>query len=94
MPTLDNKKLGRNLKKAREHAGFSVEEMAEILGISKAYYTRIEAGESVARMPHLLALCFATETDLNTLFIGAVVEMCLDDDLWKNCTQEGSNLIQ
>lgn len=94
MPTLDSKKLGRNLKKARESAGFSVEETAEMLGVSKAYYLRMEAGESVPRLPHVLALCFATGADMNKMILSAVVELCHDSEFWKNCPQEGNNLLQ
>ena len=44
-----DKELGRNLKTARERAGFSQDEAAEIIGISVRSIQRMEYGESSAQ---------------------------------------------
>lgn len=40
-----NEALGNILRKYREGRGYSQEEFAELCGISRAYYGRIERGE-------------------------------------------------
>ena len=90
----DYKTIGENVKKARERAGISVEEMAEFLGISKAYYMRIEAGTSAPRVPHLFGVCQATNTSLNTLFGYQKREQPLKSAFWMNCTTDEGNLPQ
>lgn len=52
----DSKKLGKNLKKAREKAGLTQQEVADQVGIHVNYYARIERGEEVAALETLRAI--------------------------------------
>lgn len=45
--------IGKNLKKAREKAGLTQEQVAEKAGIHVNYYARIERGEAIAAFKRL-----------------------------------------
>ncbi|MFD4990789.1 helix-turn-helix domain-containing protein [Cellulosimicrobium cellulans] len=55
---------GDFLRKAREHAGLSQAELAEVTGISRRTVVRYESGEAVVRRPQLIAWAMATGVPL------------------------------
>lgn len=58
------------LKRAREHAGLSQIELAQVIGISRATLGNAEQGVRELKRPTLIAISFATNVDLNWLETG------------------------
>ena len=61
---------GDYLRKAREHAGMSQAELAEVTGISRRTVVRYESGEATVRRPQLIAWAMATGVPLAWLMNG------------------------
>ena len=59
------KKLGSNIRRAREERGFTQEAFAQEIGIDRAYYGRIERGliNLSAKMIFMLAQALETSPD-------------------------------
>jgi transcriptional regulator with XRE-family HTH domain len=57
-----NKRIGKKIRSVRENKGFSQEEMADKLNISRSAYNRMESGETNSWINHLKAL--GTELDI------------------------------
>jgi len=57
--------LGNNIKKARERAGFTQDQLAEQIGVSRTAIARYEAGEIEPRLKNLIAIaeCLNVSTD-------------------------------
>ncbi len=52
-----NAQIGNKIRRLRENKGFSQEDMAEKLQISRSAYSRIENGETNSWVNHLNKLC-------------------------------------
>lgn len=61
---------GDFLRKAREHAGMSQAELADVTGISRRTVVRYESGEASVRRPQLIAWAMATGVPLAWLESG------------------------
>lgn len=61
--------FGDNLRKIREGHGLSQVKMAEISGISRAYYGRIERGEFAATVKICYRIADAVGVHISDLFI-------------------------
>ena len=58
------------LRKAREHAGLSQSELAELTGISRRTISRNEGGDVTLRRPQMIAWAMATGVSLEWLETG------------------------
>lgn len=59
-----------DLKKARQEAGLTQQQVADEIGISKRTYCRWEAGEiNLENAKNLIKLCHLLGIDLRTIFI-------------------------
>lgn len=63
-----DKTFGKILKKFRKKASLTQEELAEKLGISLKYISRIENGNSGIKTQTLIKYCNILEFDPNTLY--------------------------
>lgn len=61
---------GDYLRKARESAGMSQAELAEVTGMSRRTVVRYESGEGVLRRPQMIAWAMATGVSLEWLQTG------------------------
>ncbi len=48
--------LGNRIRKAREHAGFTQEELAALIGISRTAIARYESGDIEPKLRNLIAI--------------------------------------
>jgi transcriptional regulator with XRE-family HTH domain len=62
--------MSDRLRKAREHAGLSREELVALIGIHRDSISRYETGKYVPRFPVLAAWSMATGVDLEWLKTG------------------------
>ena len=62
-----NARVGKNLRMERKSRGMSVEELAEIVGLSSAFIALIERGERGTTLENLEILCNVFQTNLNDL---------------------------
>jgi len=61
--------FGNNLRKFREAHDYSQESFAEICGISRAYYGRIERGEHSATLDKCQKIATALGVHISELFV-------------------------
>lgn len=61
MTEAELKKIGRNIKKARETKGLTQAEVAKMCRITTNYYARIERGERMVTMPTLKKIAMALD---------------------------------
>ncbi len=59
-----NANIGRRIKSFRERKGFSQEELAGKLNISRSTYQRIENGETNSWINHLENICSSLDVDM------------------------------
>lgn len=59
--------LGDSLRKARKQAGFTQEELAEHVGVSRAAIARYEAGEIEPSLKTMILLCDALHVSADAL---------------------------
>jgi transcriptional regulator with XRE-family HTH domain len=81
-----NIQIGSKIRRLRENKGFSQEEMAEKLKISRSAYSRIESGETNSWVNHIEKLSKELDIKPEELFIGA-------DSLIQN-NQDTDSVIQ
>ncbi|WP_433627454.1 helix-turn-helix domain-containing protein [Chryseobacterium cucumeris] len=81
-----NIQIGSKIRRLRENKGFSQEEMAERLQISRSAYSRIKNGETNSWVNHIEKLSNELEIKPEELFIGA-------DSLIQN-NQDNDSVIQ
>src|SRR4051812_46776238 len=55
-PTVRRRRLGAELRRLRQQAGQTIDQVAETTGISKSVLSRIEKGESAAKADNLRKL--------------------------------------
>ena len=59
--------LGANIRKWREHSGYTQEEFAHIVGFTRSYYTEIETGKRNISILNLLKILEVLDVDPNSL---------------------------
>lgn len=71
---IDYRLIGKRLKEAREKENFTQEYVAEQVGISSVYLSKIENGRVHPTIELLNQLCIATKTELGNLFANSSSE--------------------
>lgn len=64
--------LGDRLRKAREHAGLDMRDLAAMIDIHRQTVARYESGDATPRRPVILSWSLATGVSLDWLTFGAV----------------------
>ena len=85
-------KLHSNIISARNHAGYTQEHMAEMLGISLNQYSRLERGETPMTLCRLEKIASALGVPAPFLLVG-VFEEKIDDDIEKKNTIEKISIL-
>ena len=67
MTDAELKKIGRNIKKAREAKGLTQAEVAKACQITANYYARIERGERMLTLPTLKKVVGVLETPSSSI---------------------------
>lgn len=62
-----NATIGKRIRKYREERGFSQEELAERLHISRSTYQRIENGETNSWVNHIENICTSLEVNMDEI---------------------------
>ncbi len=62
-----NTTIGKRIRTFRENKGFSQEELAEKLHISRSTYQRIENGETNSWINHIENICHSLEVNLDDI---------------------------
>lgn len=62
-----NSTIGKRIRKYREEKGFSQEELAEKLHISRSTYQRIENGETNSWINHIENICTSLEVNMDDI---------------------------
>ncbi|GAA4162599.1 hypothetical protein GCM10022217_30310 [Chryseobacterium ginsenosidimutans] len=62
-----NATIGKRIRKYREEKGFSQEELAEKLHVSRSTYQRIENGETNSWINHIENICTSLEVNMDDL---------------------------
>jgi HTH-type transcriptional regulator/antitoxin HipB len=65
MTSPDQRAVGRALRELRKRAGLTQEQVAERMGTSSTYLSRLEAGQRDIRLSTVLRLLDALGSDLN-----------------------------
>ncbi len=60
--------IGQRIREVREVQGFSQEDFAEHVGISRSHYGCIERGQFAVSLPKLLDIAIALNIEVATLF--------------------------
>ncbi|GEN69806.1 helix-turn-helix domain-containing protein [Chryseobacterium rhizosphaerae] len=81
-----NTQIGNKIRRLRENKGFSQEEMAEKLQISRSAYSRIEGGETNSWVNHIEKLC--KELDMK------VEDLLINSDNNINTNQDNASAVQ
>ncbi|WP_030241677.1 helix-turn-helix domain-containing protein [Streptomyces sp. NRRL S-350] len=79
IPTLRQRRLGSELRRMREQAGFGGSHLARLLGVTPALVTQMENGKSAVseqRLREIAAACMCANTPL----IDALADSVADDD--------------
>ncbi|GAA4158228.1 hypothetical protein GCM10022217_19160 [Chryseobacterium ginsenosidimutans] len=81
-----NVQIGSKIRRLRENKGFSQEEMAERLQISRSAYSRIESGETNSWVNHIEKLCENLDIKPEDFFINS------DNNI--NTNQDNASAVQ
>lgn len=81
-----NAQIGNKIRRLRENKGFSQEDMAEKLQISRSAYSRIESGETNSWVNHIEKLC--RELDMK------VEDLLINSDNNINTNQDNASAVQ
>lgn len=81
-----NVQVGSKIRRLRETKGFSQEEMAERLQISRSAYSRIESGETNSWVNHIEKLCENLDIKPEDFFINS------DNNI--NTNQDNASAVQ
>lgn len=60
--------IGKRIREIREKLGFSQEEFAESVGISRSHYGCIERGQFAVSLPKLIDIAIAHNIEVAALF--------------------------
>lgn len=92
-----NATIGKRIRKYREERGFSQEEVAEKLHISRSTYQRIENGETNSWVNHIENICTSLEINMDELlkpeegFTQINKENSSSDNAYNNMIQNQTN---
>jgi len=78
--------IGRNIRRARKHQGFTQERFAEMMGISVLHYGRLERGERCVSLLQLEKIADILNLSIDELLLGCT------DSIPKRITKEKRNL--
>ena len=67
---IDRKAIGKRLKNERNRLGYTQESMAEAMGITSKYLSKVENGAAAPSLPYILKFTEITGADLNYLLLG------------------------
>jgi len=81
-----NTQIGNKIRRLREGKGFSQEDMAEKLQISRSAYSRIESGETNSWVNHIEKLCKELDMKAEDLLINS------DNNI--NTNQDNASAVQ
>ena len=81
-----NSVIGNKIRRLRENKGFSQEEMAERLNISRSAYGRMENGETNSWVHHIEKLCQELEMKIEDFFMNS------DNNI--NTNQDNASAVQ
>lgn len=70
MKTYDNVGTGKRVQEMRIKAGYSQEELGEIIGVGDKYFTRIERGVRACSVDVLMLLAQTLDTSVDYLVFG------------------------
>lgn len=84
------KSISRNIRQARESMGYTQEKLAELAGISTAYYCQIELGNKSPSLETLINIADAMHVSIDSLIYGSNDETIRSDiaRLFESCTQD------
>lgn len=60
--------IGQRIREVRENQGFSQEDFAEHVGISRSHYGCIERGQFAVSLPKLIDIALALNIEVSLLF--------------------------
>jgi transcriptional regulator with XRE-family HTH domain len=67
-PTHDGVRIGARLRAARKGAGYTLEQLASAVGLTKGFLSRVERDETSLSVASLIALCEVMSIDVGSLF--------------------------
>ncbi|QMV19656.1 helix-turn-helix domain-containing protein [Granulicella sp. 5B5] len=73
--------IGNIFKVRREKLRMSAQQVADLAGISRSYYTKLENGDNDGTLKTLVAICGALRLDFETLFTSTGNARILEDDM-------------
>lgn len=85
---VSHKTIGRNIRKARDAAGLTQEQIAEKLGISQLHFGRLERGERPASLEQLANIARVLRVSTAALLRGCIIE----ETLLVNADQDAQTL--
>lgn len=93
MENLDYYEIGQRIRSARKAAGFSQEQLAELVDISVTHMSHIETGNTKLSLPVLAALSCTLRVSIDTLLYGEPPEVQTDAlrelaGLLRDCTDQ------
>lgn len=96
--SFDKMIIGKRIKNAREHKGYTQEKLAEFLDVSNAYISKIERGKTTVNLNTLSTICSILE--VSPIFILIGTSSSSSDymrneitDMIKDCSAEKIKLI-
>lgn len=74
--------FGNRIRMARKHAGFTQEELAEMIGVSRIAVAKWERGEKEPKLLHLVCLSQILQVSTDTLLGLNTAPANLSDSAW------------
>ncbi|MDR0286363.1 MAG: helix-turn-helix domain-containing protein [Clostridiales bacterium] len=71
---VDYAKLGSRIKMARINKGYTQEELAEIIKVSKNYISCIERNHSIPSLDTLISICNSLDTTPDRLLLDSIIK--------------------
>lgn len=95
---LDYKLIGLRIKEKRKSCGYTQEELAEALGISATYLSRIENGRRNLSLDLLVDLCRELKVGIDSIIFGADdmfigTYAAVFEDIFENCNKYEIHMI-
>jgi len=69
---LDNKSIGRNIRKCREAQGLKRETLAEMVDLSVSYVSAVERGEKLPKLDTFIRFANVLQVSADTLLAGVL----------------------
>lgn len=74
-PTTNGARVGARLRAARQANGYTLDQLAQVTGLTKGFLSRVERDETSPSVASLVALCEAMSLDVGSLFSAPDVEL-------------------